>query len=202
MKKVEAASCRLAVLSPNDLHDFKAPSPACKRLETRMIELRWWAVAQRRRTVAPADAAGCRVYRERILRAMSIYERITGNLSDSVCYRSEQVWQYVSLSRLTRAFDQDAGHGRRSTWGSAAFVSHVNRRTNRLTGARVRLESLTYKNCEQMSMYGRISGNSRHSARGADAQEWVGSPRNQTVGRCHRGRAQWPVAGTEKNCAP
>src|SRR5258708_1212035 len=33
MEKVEAASCRFAKRFPNYLDDFKAPRPACKRLE-------------------------------------------------------------------------------------------------------------------------------------------------------------------------
>ncbi len=53
--------------------------------------------------------------------------------------------QYVSLSTLTREFDQDAGHARGSTWGSAAVVDLVKRRMNRLTSARVGLESLTHR---------------------------------------------------------
>src|SRR5260370_36695316 len=35
------------------------------------------AVRQRLGSIAPADAAGCRVYEEEFLRAMSIYGRIT-----------------------------------------------------------------------------------------------------------------------------
>ncbi len=46
MEKVEVASCRFAVWPPNYLHDVKAPGLACKRLETRGIELRRWGVAQ------------------------------------------------------------------------------------------------------------------------------------------------------------
>ncbi len=52
---------------------------------------------------------------------------------------------YVSLSRLTRAFARDAGDARGSTWGSAAFVIDVERGPEGPTGARVRLESPTYK---------------------------------------------------------
>jgi hypothetical protein len=42
------------------------------------VELHPWAVRQRRRTVAPADAAGCRAYEERFWRAMIRHERNRG----------------------------------------------------------------------------------------------------------------------------
>jgi hypothetical protein len=42
--------------------------------------------------MARADAAGCRVYGERILRAMNIYARNTGKKGQGELRADEQVW--------------------------------------------------------------------------------------------------------------
>jgi len=58
------------------------------------------AAWQGRRTLAPADAAGCRVYEERFLRAMIKYGRNSGNLNGSDGWRSEQVWKKLEENEL------------------------------------------------------------------------------------------------------
>ena len=62
---------------PGDQPTGRCPPWAVLLWPLRPHGLRQSAVRQRRRTVAPADAAGCRVYEEGILRAMISHAQIT-----------------------------------------------------------------------------------------------------------------------------
>jgi hypothetical protein len=67
-----------------------------------MVDLGRPGVWQWRRTVAPADAAGCRVYEEQFLRMMSIYGRITGKMLE-FSLQAALLWQSDRLSLLRHA---------------------------------------------------------------------------------------------------
>jgi hypothetical protein len=90
------------------------------RLEPHRIELRRWAVWQWRRTMASADAAGCRVYEEKSLHAMSIYGKIAGN------HDSPAVTHFGSDDRSPRgARDRPQRSGRVPTTDFAACHERV-----------------------------------------------------------------------------
>ena len=184
MEKVEAASCRFADWPSNKRHGCKAPSPVHKRLERHSIELRRWGVVQRWRAMARADAARCRVYGERILRATNIdtrntgkrarkncaqminYERISGNLNGSASGRGEQVWRGPTETRCTNETPVQAS----CCYRLRPFSSLFGRRPPLLPLRRGEMVRAASRESCAMIKYGGNPGNSRCSARSRGEQ--------------------------------